>query len=378
MDIIGATKLMWGKAGSLKVRLREFIYAKRHHLSLFMFVIGFVVDNFTLPGATHPASHIIVVAYLLVCVTILLIVQFIEERPERMNGKIPTIIVSWAPPILQLCLGALFSALFIFYMRSSAFSGSWFFLLLFAMAALGNELFRTRSERLEFQFATIFLVLYAYLIYALPVAFSMLSPATFYLSGALAATIALLVFLLLLGTAPRAAKKALGRSSFAITVLLVLFNTFYVFNIIPPIPLVLKQANVYHGITKDALGRFIAREETNSAPRYLGFTPEFHTTPGGSASVFTAVFAPSQLTAPLRHEWQYRNAISGEWETRLMVDFPILGGREGGYRGYSEKTHIEEGVWRVIVKTGDGRRVGTISFKVVLVADMPTYKEVVL
>ena len=41
-----------------------------------------------------------------------------------------------------------------------------------------------------------------------------------------------------------------------------------------------------------------------------------------------------------------------------------IGGRDGGYRGYSIKNDVTAGKWRVNVKTGDGKLIGRVGFTV--------------
>jgi len=46
------------------------------------------------------------------------------------------------------------------------------------------------------------------------------------------------------------------------------------------------------------------------------------------------------------------------------VTFPINGGRDGGYRGYTIKHNPEPGDWRVDINTSEGHLIGRITFKV--------------
>jgi hypothetical protein len=46
------------------------------------------------------------------------------------------------------------------------------------------------------------------------------------------------------------------------------------------------------------------------------------------------------------------------------VRFSIMGGREGGYRGYSVKSTPRAGRWRVNIETPDGLLIGRVPFVV--------------
>jgi hypothetical protein len=80
--------------------------------------------------------------------------------------------------------------------------------------------------------------------------------------------------------------------------------------------------------------------------------------------VFTAICAPAGLTTTIVHEWQHYDEAKREWVTDETIPFFIVGGREAGYRGYSVKTDLTEGSWRVNVKTEFGQVIGRVSFRV--------------
>jgi len=46
------------------------------------------------------------------------------------------------------------------------------------------------------------------------------------------------------------------------------------------------------------------------------------------------------------------------------VKFPIVGGREGGYRAYSVKSQPASGRWRVDIETAEGQLIGRVPFSV--------------
>jgi hypothetical protein len=65
------------------------------------------------------------------------------------------------------------------------------------------------------------------------------------------------------------------------------------------------------------------------------------------------------------HRWQRYDDAQRAWVTETEVRFPIYGGRDGGFRGYSEKLFVPAGKWRVDVITPYGGLIGRISFTVV-------------
>jgi len=93
-----------------------------------------------------------------------------------------------------------------------------------------------------------------------------------------------------------------------------------------------------------------------------------------SQYIFSAVFAPTALNTKIMHKWQYYDKYEGVWVTVSEIPFSIVGGRDGGYRGYSFKKNLFPGRWRVDVITEREQLLGRIYFKVIDVKDAPTLK----
>jgi hypothetical protein len=156
------------------------------------------------------------------------------------------------------------------------------------------------------------------------------------------------------------------RALYAIAAIYIIFNAAYFSNLIPPLPLAIKNAGVYHYVihTNDGAYKLLGEGE----PWYQFALPGgtvFHRSPGESAYVFSAVFAPSGLSTTILHEWQYYNETKKAWTTTATVSFQITGGRDGGYRGYTINSGLPAGKWRVNVITEYGQLIGRISFTVV-------------
>jgi hypothetical protein len=63
------------------------------------------------------------------------------------------------------------------------------------------------------------------------------------------------------------------------------------------------------------------------------------------------------------HIWSHRTEHG--WIATDRIGFEISGGREGGYRGFTGKSGITPGKWRVEVQTERGRVLGRIDFTVI-------------
>jgi len=153
----------------------------------------------------------------------------------------------------------------------------------------------------------------------------------------------------------------------------VIFNVLYFTNAIPPLPLSLKEAGVYHKIEKVGDKYLLEAEPSRWYEAYLRYNTKIHKAPGESVFVYSAVFAPTRFSTTILHEWEYYDEKTEHWVRSATFGFPITGGRDGGYRGFTLKESVEEGKWRVNVKTGDGKIIGRISFTVVEVPEpVPT------
>jgi hypothetical protein len=157
------------------------------------------------------------------------------------------------------------------------------------------------------------------------------------------------------------------------------FNLLYFTNSIPPIPLALKSAGVYHSILRDLEGSYVGQaEQTSWQERFSLRTSVYHHKANEPIYFYSAIFAPIELTQPIYHEWQYFDKAQDEWVTSTRVTFPIVGGRERGYRAYSTKTAISPGRWRVLVATGRGQLLGRTTFVVEFVETPISLEERVL
>ena len=76
------------------------------------------------------------------------------------------------------------------------------------------------------------------------------------------------------------------------------------------------------------------------------------------------MFLPPGISTTLYHVWQHRDPKSGKWVTWSRIGFPVRGGRQDGYRGYTFKRNLAPGRWQVRVETEGGRVLGLNRFTV--------------
>ena len=83
------------------------------------------------------------------------------------------------------------------------------------------------------------------------------------------------------------------------------------------------------------------------------------------------MFAPTDFGTEIVHLWQYFDNNNKKWINSSRIKFPIVGGALRGYRGYSFKTNVTPGAWRVDVATLRGQVIGRVNFKVETVKNEP-------
>ncbi len=64
------------------------------------------------------------------------------------------------------------------------------------------------------------------------------------------------------------------------------------------------------------------------------------------------------------HVWEWYDPAQKKWVEKSKVAFPINGGRNNGYRGYSNISDVPAGKWRVTIETTEGQAIGRIEFAV--------------
>ena len=322
-------------------------------------VAGFAFDNYYLDRVDHPLAQFALFSYVLASIASIVLVHFVDSHEPGgllLKARAPLVMTT------QFSLGALWSAFLIFYGRSAVIATAWPFLLILAGILIANEVFRQWQSRLTFTCTLLFFALFSYSIFMVPVVMRQMGPRTFLFSGVVAVAVFALVLFVLWVLGPsrmRAAWRGIASGAAAV---LISIDLCYFAGILPPLPLTLAKADVFHSVTK--IGDvYQAVTEPNSFLGAAGKQPVMHIAPGESLSVYSAVFAPIQLRTNILHVWQRYDEDAG-WQTQSIVRFPITGGRDGGYRGFSTKSMPRRGRWRVDIETAEGLLIGRVRFSV--------------
>jgi MFS family permease len=340
----------------------SWVRAHERHLSVLSLAGGFAFDSYAFGRIDRPATQAVFIVYLLVAGIAIAVLHALESRPEgrKPSDKTRAVLIF----VTQFALGALLSGFCVFYIRSASITSSWPFLLAMAAIFIGNEYMRRYHSRLVFAALLLFFALYSYAIMLVPLVTGHIGPITFLISGGIAVVIFFFYMRALarLGNERyRGARMQVAAGMVAITAFL---NVAYFLRILPPLPLVLTDAGVYHDV-KRVGGDFQVTSEAEP-PEWqalFGTHAVMHIQPGAKLYLFNAVFAPRGLRTVIVHDWQWLQPGKG-WQTQQRIRVPILGGREDGYRYYTTKSAPRPGQWQVNIMTFDGRGIGRVRFAV--------------
>jgi hypothetical protein len=187
----------------------------------------------------------------------------------------------------------------------------------------------------------------------------------FLFSGALS-LFGILVFIYVISkVSPDDYIKSRKRLSFSILGIFLGVNLLYFSNLIPPIPLSLKDSGVFYKIEKTPHGIYIGEYEELGWQSYFVMYDNFHINRDTTIYAYSAVFSPTSLNTTIVHNWQYYNESLKKWIDYDRVELPLIGGRDGGFRTYSSKTDLVGGKWRVNVENILGQLIGRIRFNLV-------------
>jgi len=347
----------------MAMTVKQLMHWYERYLAPVAFFAGFMLDAFTLTRVDVAWENIILVGHLCIAAAGILLINALEAN--RLPAWISERFAPLFPLMVQFSFGALFSGFTVLYFRSGSLTASWLFLLILAAFLIGNEFLRERYRHLAFHGSIYFLVLFAYLIFAVAVAMREVGPRPFLVAGLGALGLIALLMTALWRIAPARFHENRAKFFAGVASVYAAFNILYFTNEIPPIPLSLKHAGIYHSAAYEGA----ALRTTYEAPPWYRFWQETNSTfnwqPGEPVYAVSAVFAPAAIQADIVHHWLFYDASAGDWVERGRYSYAIVGGRSDGYRGFSFKQAIEPGRWRVDIRTGRGELLGRVRFTIV-------------
>ena len=336
-------------------------------------LVGVAFDFLTFRTLHIESAITLLYVHLQVAFVLMVGMAFSDEYLLHHRARVLSYARLAAPFVLQISLGALLGASFIFYWFSGSLSLSWPILLIVAAVMVSNETMRDAFQEPRVQWSVFTYILIAMGMLILPFWTNRIGWEIFVLASVMASVVIMAVLFVLQRFVGRVHDQ-LASTVKGVALVVVSMGALYALNIIPPIPLSVRTAGVYHDLYRDGSSyRVLAEHE--SVVQMLIPGQRVHAQAGERLFVYAAVFAPAHVRTRIVHEWQSYDPRTRQWMTRSRPSFVVSGGREQGYRGYSYSDQVTQGLWRVNVQTEDGRTLGRLRFRVLGFSDATEFEE---
>jgi len=357
-------------------RTKQWVQNNERLVTSSAFMGGFGIDLLTLNRIDQWFDNFILLSYLVIAsIAILIINTDIEER-------FGFAIISKASPLAlyaaQFAFGGLLSGFVIFYTKSASWYVAWPFLIALYLLFLGNDRMLKYYKRLEVQTGMLFGAVFAMAIFFVPTTLKTVGDSIFILSGIVSIVIMFTFLKLLYLLLPSISTIRRWRIRRNIFFIFMTFNILYFSNIIPPIPLSLKQIDIYHDVRRTAINEYTITKQDYPWYRidhHIWKNEFIKTSPEDTVFVFASIFGPEELRADVYHKWQWQNPATKKWQDVIEVDYALTGGRDGGFRWYSFIKDPTPGAWRVRVTADHNREIGRIQFQVIEQMEKPLLEE---
>ncbi len=349
------------------------------HFKTISFFGGFVLDVIFLPKTTSPYYIWIGPIDIGVLLFVLIIRQLIKRNLVKRTKKIRKAVkdsetgerktfeelktkgynrvekvTGWTTYAFSFFLGTLLSHTLVYYFRSSDILQVWPIFAIVIFAIIANEFFLgIFSDIVLFYIGLTF-----YVIFNVPILLNQVNTYTFFLS-ILSAVILTSILTMFLQRIYLSKKDFIFLIIFSISFPFLILNLYYA-NYIPAVPLALGESGFYSNVQKS--GKDYLKEEKGEIDKkeFLFFKIEAYdlkSLNNKNLYFYSSIISPADVKARVDNVWEKYNSETKEWVEQFEVNYPISGGREDGYRGYSVNTNIDKGEWRVRV-LAEGRLVG--------------------
>lgn len=345
------------------IRLRAFIRKHQKYAPVVFFIGGFTWDSLTLGRVDRLYDQVILCTYLFSLSVTLYLYNVADDGKwkETFFEKYEV----YLPLAIQFFLGGLCSAYVIYFSRSVSLSKTVSFFIILVFLLFANELLKKRISNKYLQFSAYFFVNFTFFTFFLPVLLNSMNTFVFLISGAISVGTTLFLILYIYVKSPSTRADIGGIKIMGLVIgLYLIINLFYFFNLIPPVPLALEKGFVAQHIEKQENRFTVTYKPSKWYAFWRPYSPRISWQKGDSIFVFTSIFAPADLKKSVYHRWKWFNPYTNSWSITDKIGYEIIGGRDGGYRGYTYKQKLNSGHWSVEVVTEEGLVLGSIDFEV--------------
>ncbi len=344
------------------MRFKEILSHTFRHINTIIFIWGFVFDIFILPDIKGIEAKLIGLLYIVMVALFIYFREWIISRntASSMEGKLFTL----CSFVISFFSGSALSFVFVYSMRSAEITSSWPILFMLLLTMVINEFVSTHNFRFALDIGILFTATLFYIIFHMPEILHKQNDNVFLISIFITAIISLFYGQILRKLSHTANAEAPKTFALAIGIPMIV-TMFYFLNAIPAVPLSIDKIGIYHNLIKEG-NNYKMAEETQSGWLSKIKTEDFHFTTNDKAIYFySSIDTPAEITAPISHVWEYYDNEKEKWIEKTTISFNIVSVRGGGYKTYSEKENITEGLWRVTVKVGSNRVIGRKKFNII-------------
>jgi hypothetical protein len=340
-------------------RLKQFVETYERAILPGVLILGFVFDVVAFQTLDIRTKFILWAVYIIVAAMAIVFGFVYDVKSKAADYTVLRYMRLAMPPLLQFTFGALLSNALLFYWFSGAISVSWPIMVLVVLLMASNEVFRHYLLRPVVQIGVFAFVAFAFFSQLFPYVFRSLDAWVFVLGGVVSSVATIALVMLLLYATKMQKQMLLHMIGVIVSVFWVMVG-FYFANVIPPIPLSIRDAGIYHDLVRGKEYILTGEDESFFARLWPGQTVQKDD--DGRLYAYTAIYAPTDLQTQIYHVWEFFDEKQGEWITKDSISFSLSGGREEGFRGYTYKTNLASGKWRVVVETARGQVLGRIPF----------------
>jgi hypothetical protein len=343
--------------------LKAFYYRYQKFLPALYFVIGFTWDSLTLQRIDHFYTRFVLTSYIVWLMVALYIFNLAKD------GRWKNTVLEKAEPFMlfavQFFFGSSLSAYIIFFFRSVSFTRTMIFLILLAFLYIANELFKHRMTNKYLQFGAFFFVSFTYFEFNIPVFTGTMNVSTFIVSGIISLALTLFFVSVVYWRSPSTRREVtLWKLVLLIVSIYSAINVCYFLNLIPPVPMALKKGLIAYHVEKDQNSYRVTYDPDKTVKFWRNYNHQIDYASSDTIFAYTSIFAPTDLKKSVAHRWMWYNPDTKDWETSDVISYKVTGGRGKGYRGFTFKTNLHPGQWKVEVITKDGLILGTMNFKI--------------
>ncbi|SDG99899.1 DUF2914 domain-containing protein [Psychroflexus sediminis] len=349
---------------------RKFLSRHQKYAPVLFFTGGFIFDTFTL-GRIDRTYDIVFLCLYMALLTISLYLFNLDDD-GKWEGTFIGRYSKYFPLVIQFFFGGLSSAFVIYFFRSVSLSKTMAFFILLLILLFANEFLKKKISNKYLQFSVYFFISFTFFAFMIPVFIKEINTVVFIISGlvSLGSTLALIVFIYASSPSTRT-EISLKKLVSLILFLYISTNVFYYFRLIPPVPLAMETGLVAHDVQIKDNKYILTYESDDWYIFWRSHQIDFHRLDDEPVYVFTSIFAPTDLNTSVFHRWKWYNPDTENWEVTEDIGFEVTGGRGRGFRGYTYKTNVTEGQWKVQVITEEELIIGVVDFVIKNTSEFP-------